>query len=119
MKPVIKHRSLTKPKNTVVADIQQQLKASEGELAHLLDSNERTIYRWVAEGGPEYYEPILRWKNILELARKSLQQEAIGEWFHEPNRALGGSIPIRLAADPRGFQIVEDLLGNAAHGNFL
>ena len=47
---------------------------------------------------------------------KSLRPEALGEWFHERNRALGGSIPILLAADPRGYELVYDLLWDAYHG---
>src|SRR5688572_1479627 len=102
-----------------LAVLKRLLNASELELAYILDTNPRTIYRWLEDGPPANHTPLENWRELMKIAKKTLKEEAIAEWFHEPNRALGGSIPIRLAGDPRGFEVVRNLLGNAAHGNPL
>lgn len=118
MKTSAKRSQSLKPLNeNSVLMIQATLKASDVEMAMLLDANPRTIARWVSDGAPESYEPLIKWQRLIELAKQTLKVSVIGEWFHEPNRALNGSVPIRLASDPRGFHIVHDLLGNAASGN--
>ncbi len=120
MKTTIKHRLKTRsPRENPLVEMKKILKADENELAYLLNTNPRTVYRWLADESPEHYEPLQRWQQLISLAKATLKEEAIGEWFHEPNRALQGSIPVRLAADPRGFQLVHNLLGNAAYGNPL
>ena len=117
MKPLLKpHKA---KKSNPLTQLKTLLQTDEQELAYLLETNPRTIYRWIEDGPPDHYGPLTRWQGLLETARQTIKEDGIGEWFHEPNRALGGSIPIRLAADPRGFQVVEDLLSNAAHGNPL
>ncbi|MFN0117426.1 MAG: antitoxin Xre/MbcA/ParS toxin-binding domain-containing protein [Elusimicrobiota bacterium] len=103
----------------ILEQIQTILQINDAEMAFLLEANPRTIARWVEDGPPEHYAPLIKWQQLIELAKQTLNENSVGEWFHEPNRALGGSIPLRLAADPRGFCIVQDLLGNAAHGNPL
>ncbi len=100
----------------IVSRLRSVLGLSDVELAFLLQATPRTLYRWLDQTPPEDYPPLKRLEELVRIARESLKDEALAEWFHEPNRALGGSVPIRLAADPRGYQIVHDLLGNAAHG---
>ena len=117
MPTVAKHR-LTRPKkiDNPVAEIRRLLNPSDGELSLLLNTGIRTAYRWLEDGPPPQYYPLIRLQELINLARKSLKEEAIMEWFHEPNRALGGSIPLRLILDPHGFELVREELGNAAYG---
>ena len=98
-----------------VQELQRLLEVSDHELAVLLHVTPRTLYRWM-EHPPSDHAPLLRLQELVEVANKSLRPEALGEWFHERNRALGGSIPILLAADPRGYELVYDLLWDAYHG---
>jgi putative toxin-antitoxin system antitoxin component (TIGR02293 family) len=99
-----------------IDELRAMLDLSDVELAYLLEATPRTLYRWTERAPEEEYPPLKRLRELVQLAKQSLKESALAEWFHEPNRALGGSVPIRLAADPRGYQIVHDLLGNAAHG---
>lgn len=117
MPTVTKHR-LRRPRkiDNPVAEIRRLLNPSDGELSLLLNTGIRTAYRWLEDGPPPQYYPLIRLQELINLARKSLKEEAIKEWFHEPNRALGGSTPLRLILDPRGFELVREELGNAAYG---
>lgn len=97
-------------------DMQEALNLTDAELAFLLDTHPRTVARWVQGPAPEHHVPYQQLKNIVELARRSLKGKALAEWFHERNRALGGSVPLRLMADPRGYELVYNLLYQAAYG---
>jgi uncharacterized protein (DUF2384 family) len=97
-------------------EIRRLLNPADEELALLLNTGIRTVYRWIDEGSPQRHNPLLQLQELVNLAKKSMKSEAIAEWFHEPNRALGGFIPMRLILDPHGHQIVRDELGAAAHG---
>lgn len=99
-----------------VVEIRRLLRPSDEEMALLLNTGIRTVYRWLEEGPPRQHYPLIRLQELIALAEKSLKPEAIAEWFHEPNRALGGSIPLRLILDPHGYELVRDELGNAAYG---
>ena len=117
MPAVAKHRpTRTKKIDNPVAEIRRLLNPSDGELSLLLNTGIRTVYRWLEEGPPPQYYPLVRLQELIDLARKSVKEEALTEWFHEPNRALGGSIPLRLILDPHGFELVREELGNAAYG---
>ena len=113
----VKHRPAgAKRRENPVAEIRRLLNPSDEELALLLDTGVRTVYRWLEEGPPRRHDPLVRLEELMELAKKSLKPEAMAEWFQEPNRALGGSIPLRLIMDPHGFELVRHELGNAAYG---
>jgi hypothetical protein len=117
MPSVAKHRpSQAKKIDNPVAEIRRLLNPSDAELSLLLNTGIRTVYRWLEDGPPPQYYPLVRLKELINLARKVVKEEAITEWFHEPNRALGGSIPLRLILDPHGFELVREELGNAAYG---
>ena len=117
MPTVAKHRPVRAKKiDNPVAEIRRLLNPSDGELSLLLNTGIRTVYRWLEEGPPPQYYPLIRLQGLIDLARKSLKEDALAEWFHEPNRALGGSIPLRLILDPHGFELVREELGNAAYG---
>lgn len=117
MPAIAKHRPVrAKKTDNPVAEIRRLLNPSDGELSLLLNTGIRTVYRWLDDGPPPQYYPLVRLQELIALARKSLKEDAITEWFHEPNRALGGSIPLRLILDPRGFDLVREELWNAAHG---
>ncbi|MFI5304881.1 MAG: antitoxin Xre/MbcA/ParS toxin-binding domain-containing protein [Nitrospiria bacterium] len=99
-----------------LAEIRRLLNPSDEELSLLLNTGVRTIYRWLEDGPPSQHSSLIKLEELIDLAKKSLKPEAIAEWFHESNRALGGSIPIRLILDPHGFDLVYQELGNAAYG---
>lgn len=105
-----------KKQDNPVAEVRRLLKPSDEELALLLNTGARTVYRWLEEGPPPLHYGLIKIEELIELAKKSLKPEEIAEWFHEPNRSLGGSIPLRLIMDPHGYDLVRDELGNAAYG---
>jgi hypothetical protein len=115
MSQALRRASPSKPTKGLVRDLQEQLQASDQEMSLLLRATPRTLHRW-ASAPPEDYAPLLQLQALMELALKSLRKEAVGEWIHERNRALGGSIPIIQAADPRGYELVYNLLWDAYHG---
>jgi len=55
-----------------------------------------------------------RLNELVGLAKKSLREESLATWFREPNRALGGFVPLNLAADSRGIELLQNLLTQAA-----
>jgi hypothetical protein len=117
MPTATKHKpTKIKKQDNPVAEVRRLLDPSDEELALLLNTGTRTIYRWLEEGPPRQHYPLIKVEELIELAKKSLKPEMIAEWFHEPNRALGGSIPLRLIMDPHGYDLVRDELGNAAYG---
>ena len=99
-----------------MAEIRRLLNPADEELALLLNTGIRTVYRWIDDGPPREHYPLIRLQALVDLAKRSMKPEAIAEWFHEPNRALGGFVPIRLILDSHGYQMVCDELGSAAYG---
>ena len=112
----LKRRSISARKHNSLKEVRRILNPADEELALLLNSGIRTVYRWLEEGPPEQYYPLIRLQELLDLARKSMKLGAVAEWFHEPNRALGGFVPIRLILDSHGYEVVRDELGRAAYG---
>jgi|GEM_PF-4310624 len=99
-----------------LSEIRRMLNPSDEEMALLMNTGIRTVYRWLEDGPPPQHYPLIKLGELIEIAKKSLKPEAIADWFHEKNQALGGSIPIRLILDPHGFDIVREELGKAAYG---
>ncbi|MBI3605434.1 MAG: DUF2384 domain-containing protein [Nitrospirae bacterium] len=116
--PTAVKQKLTRVKKSdnPLVEIRRLLNPSDEELSLLLNTGVRTIYRWLEDGPPGQHYPLIKLEELVDLAKKILKPEAIAEWFHESNRALGGSIPIRLILDPHGFDLVRQELGNAAYG---
>ena len=105
----------TSPPNAVL-ELQRLLQLTDEELAFLLHTSHRTIARWADDQAPNDNARLLRLQELVALAQETLKDEALSEWFREPNRALGGFVPLNLAGDPRGFELLKNLLYQAAYG---
>jgi putative toxin-antitoxin system antitoxin component (TIGR02293 family) len=98
----------------------QALHLTNGELADLLGVNARTVLRWipgkskldVASG-----DRLVRTAHLFTIAAEVLEDdEAAVRWLRAPQDALGGSVPLELAATDVGTRAVEALLGRMEHG---
>jgi putative toxin-antitoxin system antitoxin component (TIGR02293 family) len=68
---------------------------------------------------PEESARLARVVRILYAARETLgTPEKADAWLREPNRALGGSSPLRVAETEPGARAIEAVLGRIAHGVF-
>jgi putative toxin-antitoxin system antitoxin component (TIGR02293 family) len=38
------------------------------------------------------------------------------EWMESPQRGLGGTVPLTVAADPHGARLINDIIGGIEHG---
>ena len=107
----IKHRHVN-----ALAELQELLHLTDEELAFLLKTSHRTVARWVSGTFPDNNARLQDLQELIALAGKTLRSDALAEWFREPNRALGGFVPLNLAADPHGFQLLRNLLVQASYG---
>jgi len=96
------------------------LALTNGELADLLGVNTRTVLRWipgkskldVASG-----DRLVRTAHLYTVAAAVLEDdEAAVRWLRSPQEALGGAVPLELAATDVGTRAVEALLGRMEHG---
>lgn len=90
------------------------------ELAALLGVSARTIGRWnpaKARLDPVAGDRLYRCARLFTLAAEVLEdREAAVHWLKAPQRALGGAVPLELAATDVGARAVEALLGRMEHG---
>lgn len=98
----------------------EALHLTNAELADILGVNARTVLRWipgkskldVASG-----DRLVRTANLFTIAVDVLEDdEAAVKWLRTPQDALGGAIPLQLAATDVGTRAVEALLGRMEHG---
>ena len=96
------------------------LHLSNGELADLLGVTARTVLRWtpgksrldIASG-----DRLVRTAHLYTIAAEVLEDdEAAVRWLRAPQAALGGAVPLELAATDVGTRAVEALLGRMEHG---
>jgi putative toxin-antitoxin system antitoxin component (TIGR02293 family) len=65
----------------------------------------------------EESDRLARIARIVAFAEETLQDEAKAHrWLRKPNGALGGAVPLALLSTGEGAVVVEDLLGQIAHG---
>jgi putative toxin-antitoxin system antitoxin component (TIGR02293 family) len=90
------------------------------ELAALLGVSARTLGRW--ESATSRLDPVAgdrlyRSARLFTLAAEVLEDRgAAVRWLKAPQRALGGGVPLELAATDVGARAVEVLLGRMEHG---
>jgi len=91
------------------------------ELAKLLGLSARSLTRLASARvlDPVVGDRLYRLARIYALASDALEDEAAAvRWLRSPQRALGGGIPLDLAATDAGAREVEQLLGRLEHGVF-
>ena len=96
------------------------LQLTNGELADLLGVNARTLQRWVpgtSRLDVSSGDRLVRAAHVYTLACEVLEDdEAAVRWLRAPQEALGGAIPLELAATDVGTRAVEALLARMEHG---
>jgi uncharacterized protein (DUF2384 family) len=109
-------RQLRTAAPNAVLELQKLLDLTDEELAFILRTSHRTVARWADDQPPEDNARLLKLQELVALAKETFKVEAIAEWFREPNRALGGFVPLNLAADPHGQELLKNMLYQAAYG---
>jgi putative toxin-antitoxin system antitoxin component (TIGR02293 family) len=93
----------------------------QAELAAVLGIPERTLARRKKEGAlsPEESAKLVRLARVARRAAEVFEdRDAAVRWLRQPNRALGGEVPLGLLDTEIGAESVADLLGRIEHGVF-
>lgn len=100
----------------------QNVDVTRERVANLVQIRPRTLDRRKAEGRlhPDESDRLLRvcrtFGRAIELFEWDV--EAAKEWLSSSQRALGGSVPLRMAKTEIGAREVEALIGRLEHGVF-
>jgi len=89
------------------------------ELARSLDVSPRSLQRrrYTGRLASHESERLYRLARIVMLAKHYIGDADIAaQWLKEPNRALGGQIPLELVDTEPGSRSVEQVLGRIAYG---
>lgn len=101
-------------------NLKHVLGLTNGELAALLGVSPRTLARLDPSRGrldAIAGDRLYRAARLVGLAFEVLEEpEAAVRWLRSPQRALGGAVPLDLAATDVGSRAVEALLGRMEHG---
>ena len=105
---------------SVFASLRDRTQLSEEAIWESLGIAKRTAARRKERGArlkSEESELLLRLARILAAATEALgSEEKARDWLVAENRALGGSVPIRLLDTGIGFQEVMDILKRIEYG---
>jgi putative toxin-antitoxin system antitoxin component (TIGR02293 family) len=97
-----------------------QLRMPVAELQAIVGVPPATAARKRAARGtlkPELSDRLVRIANIFTIAREVLEsEERAARWLREPNRAMRGSIPLRMLDTEIGAREVEQVLYRLEHG---
>jgi putative toxin-antitoxin system antitoxin component (TIGR02293 family) len=101
--------------------VSASLQIERGDLTKLLDLPARTLARRkrAKRLGFKESDRLFRVARVGALAAETLGAwEKAVRWLHQPNRALGGEIPLRQLDTDLGSRQVEDVLLRIQHGIF-
>lgn len=107
---------------SVVEALQQQMDLAAKEMAELLDIKFRTFLRRKEAGRlqPAESDRVVRASRLFARAKDLFDgdQEAARSWLMNPQRALGGAIPLEIAKTEVGAREVEKIIGRLEQGVF-
>ncbi len=110
-------------KSDEVEPIIEFLDFNQKEAAEFLEVDPATISRW--KRNPKHIGR-LRSKNLMEIdgiiakgVRIFGNEEALKEWLHTRNYALGDVAPITLLKDPYGVVVVNEAIEGLSWGSFV
>lgn len=101
--------------------VQECLGVTIEELAGAIGIPSRTLARRKQEGRLQKYESerLYRVSRLFEKAAAVFEgEQPARDWFHAPQKALGGRTPLEFADTEPGAREVENLLGRIEHGVF-
>ncbi len=93
----------------------------QADIARLLDTNPRTVSRWLqdkSEPRPEARRRLLEVVAVLESLSAVLKPQAAHDWLFSPNSMLDHHKPVDLLAEG-GFRQVLALIDALAEGVFV
>ena len=107
---------------TAVEALQEEMDLATKEMAKLLDIKFRTFLRRKETGRlqPAESDRLLRTSRLFARAKDLFEgdQEAARGWLLNPQRALGGAIPLEIAKTEVGAREVENIIGRLEQGVF-
>lgn len=103
--------------------LRQRLHITEQELASSLGVSAKTLQRAGARRParltPAQGDRLYRLARIVAMAEEVFEDtERAYRWLREPQRGLGGRVPLDLLTTEAGAREVEDLLGRIEYGVF-
>lgn len=102
--------------------LRRHLDVSLRELADIVQIAPRTMQRRRQSGRlhPDESDRVLRTSRLYGQALELFEgdEEAARQWLAQPQRALGGRIPLEVAKTDIGARQVENLIGRLEHGVF-
>jgi putative toxin-antitoxin system antitoxin component (TIGR02293 family) len=102
--------------------LRENMDLSREEMAELVQIRPRTLDRRKKEGRlhPEESDRLLRASRVFGRAIALFEGDVEGAlgWLSTPQRALGGTVPFRMARTEIGAGEVEGLIGRLEHGVF-
>ena len=102
-----------------LATLQSGLQVSIEQLASKLAISRATLQRRKASGrlSPDESDKLLRFSRLLSHATEVFGDSARArEWLKQPQRGLGGAVPLEYAETEIGAREVENLLGRIDYG---
>src|SRR5829696_6615255 len=107
---------------TAVEALQQQMDLATKDMAALLDIKFRTFLRRKETGRlqPAESDRVLRTSKLFARAQDLFNgdQKAARGWLMNPQRALGGAVPLEIAKTEVGAREVEKIIGRLEQGVF-
>jgi putative toxin-antitoxin system antitoxin component (TIGR02293 family) len=107
---------------TAVEALQQEMDLATKEMAKLLDIKVRTLLRRKEAGRlqPAESDRVVRTSRLFARAKDLFagNQEAARGWLTNPQRALGGAVPLEIAKTEVGAREVENIIGRLEQGVF-
>ncbi|MGK3958960.1 antitoxin Xre/MbcA/ParS toxin-binding domain-containing protein [Sorangium sp. So ce291] len=98
----------------------RETNVSLAELGQMIQVTDRTLVRRKTAGQlqPDESDRLLRASRVFALAIDLFEgdRDAAKRWLETPQRALGGSTPLRFASTDVGAREVENLIGRLEHG---
>jgi len=103
--------------------VAKRIGISDQQLADVLGISIRTLQRIPDQGSmlsPHMSDRLYRLAHVIALAEYVWENEdSAHRWLHEPQRGLGGAVPLELLASQAGFNEVENLLGCIEYGLYV
>ncbi|MBA3357674.1 MAG: DUF2384 domain-containing protein [Pyrinomonadaceae bacterium] len=102
--------------------LRQEMELSTKTMAEVLQVKLRTLLRRKEEGRlhPDESDRVIRASRLFARAVALFDgnTESARQWLFEPQRALGGAIPLEVARTEVGAREVEQIIGRLEHGVF-
>jgi putative toxin-antitoxin system antitoxin component (TIGR02293 family) len=109
--------------HSVAQHVRARLNLTERELAEGLGVSAKTLQRLAKQRAPRLTpaqsDRLYRLARLVALAEEVFEdRERAHSWLRQPQRGLGGRVPLEMMRTEVGAREVEDLLGRIEYGVF-